>query len=435
MRRLCLRLLTLAACAGAEPRAVVERAVQAQGGRDLLARQTAWRVELRGDVFEGEAKVPVDADLLLQTPERCKAAVRFVLDDRRCRVTHAVNGYVAHTSLLNLPSTVTADRALARAGFVHWQHYGSLLILLNDENATFAPLPEINLEGRPAVGVKARCDAWPETALYFDKETGLLVKTSCRKSLAWTGDLVLQETVLSDYRDPCSGTAEERVLRAAGLTVEAAALLGFLAPDAAALARLRALTRQLGDDQFEAREKAAAALVAAGPAALVALEEAANPDDLEAARRARLCVEEIRARHGTATTLAAVRWLAVKAPPGAAETLLALATRDEEAVAAEAKDALAALAARPGGPPAALLRALDDTQPKRRAAAAAVLGKDGGAWLARPDRRLYLTGLRQPHRLTLSFDGRKEAALEVRAVEYRNRIADRELDPPPRGRP
>ena len=87
-------------------------------------------------------------------------------------------------------------------------------------------------------------------------------------------------------------SADEQTLRAAGLAVDGPALLEFvrvrsrLGADAQ---EFKALTRELADAKPDVRKKAAAALVARGPAAVPALRHAANslldPAAVAAARR------------------------------------------------------------------------------------------------------------------------------------------------------
>jgi len=95
----------------------------------------------------------------------------------------------------------------------------------------------------------------------------------------------------------------------------------------------------------------------------------------------------------------------------------------DEDVAPEIRAALAALGE--GKTEPALLRALKDKDPARRAAAATALGKDGGAYLKRPGRRLYLRGVKHPMKTTTFSDGKKAMTFRVIAVEYFNGFEDK----------
>jgi hypothetical protein len=175
--------------------------------------------------------------------------------------------------------------------------------------------------------------------------------------------------------------ADERTLRDAKVGTDGAALLDFfrqMTLTDARVAAVRALIRQLGDDSFEARQKASAELAAQGPVALPLLREALRDPDVEIDRRAEECIHQIEQFHNPALAPAALRLLAARRPAGTAEVLLAYVPfADNESLAEEVREALARAAFRDGKPDPALTAALTDRSPARRAAAGAALCRAG----------------------------------------------------------
>jgi hypothetical protein len=439
MRRL-LCLLALAACAAParaeEPKAVVERAVAALGGKELLSRQTAWKFTFKATLDAGP-DLAMQGEMLAQPPGRQKMSAKIKIGDQELEMVQVVDGKKGwrKTGGLGAPQgimDVSEQELASQAGYAHTERVSRLLPLLEDRGFTLTALAEEKVEGRPAVGVKAAYQGQPDVSIWFDKESGLPVKAGYRNSPAPGLPEGLAEMLYGDYRDPDNGAAEEKALAAAGVKADAEAVRAFLkkqVPDADAVKKARDLVKKLAADDFDVREKAAAEVVTLGKAAVPALEAATLDDDLEVARRAKACLEQIKTRMGIPTTLAAVRWLGLKTPAGAAEALLELADGADASVTAEIKAALLLLAQRPGGPPAALKAALTDKSPARRAVAAAALGADGEAYLKSP-RRLYLPGLKQPMKLTMFRDGKKEAVLELSELHYYNRFDDKEFERP-----
>jgi HEAT repeat protein len=139
--------------------------------------------------------------------------------------------------------------------------------------------------------------------------------------------------------------------------------------------KMKILIRQLGDDSFDVREKAAGRLIALGSAAQSLLEEAAkSSDDAEIRRRSEECVRRITSGASAKIPAAAARILGNRKAEGAAEVLLGfLPSADNDAVAEDVRWALAAVAVREGKPEPALVAALSDKLPVRRAAAAEAL--------------------------------------------------------------
>jgi hypothetical protein len=140
--------------------------------------------------------------------------------------------------------------------------------------------------------------------------------------------------------------------------------------------QIEALIRQLGDDDFPAREKASAALVSLGTRAVPYLKETEKNDkqEVEIIRRAEQCRLLIEGEGGAMVSAAAARALARLKPKGATEVLLAyLPFAEDETVADELRTALASVGVREGKAEPVLVKALADKMPEKRAAAAEAL--------------------------------------------------------------
>ncbi len=165
---------------------------------------------------------------------------------------------------------------------------------------------------------------------------------------------------------------DEKTLRDAKVPTDGAGLVAFFRQrtlSEADRAKLAATVRLLGDESFAVREKASRDLVLAGRLALPALRGAVHDPDLEIARRAERCLQEIEQGADLTLTAAAVRVLAARRPAGAAEVLLAyLPSADEGLVEDAVLAALAAVGLSEGKADPALVAALMDKDPARRAA-------------------------------------------------------------------
>src|SRR5260370_1534099 len=107
-------------------------------------------------------------------------------------------------------------------------------------------------------------------------------------------------------RDPEVDFADT-VLKEKGVATDGPALLAYFKARTLSqedLDRLAATVAKLGDNDFEAREKASRDLVAAGRPALTFLKNALTSTDPEIARRARLCLDEIEANRTAGLTSA-----------------------------------------------------------------------------------------------------------------------------------
>jgi hypothetical protein len=178
-------------------------------------------------------------------------------------------------------------------------------------------------------------------------------------------------------------TGDEQLLRAAGLATDDRTLLAFFrhqTADEAMSQRIRDLIERLGSDSFPVREKASEDLTSLGPVALsLLLPTIRSTTDLEVRRRGRDCAQQIQTRWSPALTVAAARLLALRKPPGTAETLLAfLPGPYDEWVNEEIQNILVAVVRAEGDGNAVFLRSLASPIPARRTAAAVTLCRWGG---------------------------------------------------------
>jgi HEAT repeat protein/outer membrane protein assembly factor BamB len=146
--------------------------------------------------------------------------------------------------------------------------------------------------------------------------------------------------------------------------------------------KIKELIGKLGDDTYAVRDAADYELHRLGRITLPQLRDARSSADPETATRAHWLVKRIQDEPSRNLPSAAVRLLALRKPPGAAEALLAyLPLAEDENLCDEVKRSLALLAIRDGKLDTALTRALSDDLEQVRAVVAEAMiqgaGKEG----------------------------------------------------------
>jgi hypothetical protein len=439
MFRLCGALIAVAwwgtaACAGDDPRALVERGIRAMGGRQVLQQRYASLTRVRGKLVTGaNFNLAIEGAILSEPEGRSRLQLEFDPGGMKVEMLIVLDGAKSWQRMNGEVTDFTPEQAKSLEASAYRDRVTGLLALLDDKGFTLASLGETKVRDRPAAGVKVSSKSHPDISLYFDKETGFLVKSSYRGKDTDDPKDALRETVFADYREPALGAAEERALRQSKVDVSDRGLIEYVrrqAPDPRRLEKIRTLVRQLGDDAFAVREQATAELKDIGAPALPALREAAKDPDREIARRAQECLAKIGEDAGGARTAQAVRLLGVRHPPGAAEVLLNLVGGADAALLRDVKAALFALAQTEGPAEAALVKVLQDKDPARRAVAAAVLGKDGGAYLKEPRRRIFARVPKQASKQFSYVDGNLQVELEATDWEFFNRFEDKDFAKP-----
>jgi HEAT repeat protein len=176
--------------------------------------------------------------------------------------------------------------------------------------------------------------------------------------------------------------ADAAVLRSVALPLDSAGLVEFFQKRTLRegdKVRIQKLVRQLGDEDFEAREAASRELIALGPLAKPMLRDALKDRDIEIVRRVETCLA-LADKTGTTDVLgAAVRQLARKPAANATATLLDFAPFvDDESVVDEIALAVAMTAVHGDKADDVLVKALDDRTAVRRAVAVEAAGRASG---------------------------------------------------------
>lgn len=194
-------ILAFAATAAADEdaRRVVERAIEAHGGKAAISKLRTMRVKTEGTIFPGlgQPDTPFKSEELWHGPDRYKGVM--YLDGRVAQIVVFNGEKVWATNfgeLLDLCRDYTAEmreanyaRGLDRLGF------------LDDGKTQLTVLCETKVNGRPAVGVMVRRKGHRNVDLLFDKASGLLVKRVAQLYHDSAADIIVDEVVFSDHRE------------------------------------------------------------------------------------------------------------------------------------------------------------------------------------------------------------------------------------------
>lgn len=182
------------------PRALIERAIRAHGGVERLARVRADWVQVKGTILVGASSVPFVNETTVRLPGQFKSVVRLTVGGKTQTVVHLLDGDRASILLDGAPQPVSSAHAAQLRQMIQLDQAVRLVPLLTDPAFALAPLGELGVGGRPALGVRVTGRGQRELRLYFDKATALLVKTEHVLD-GPGGTEVRQEGYYSDFKD------------------------------------------------------------------------------------------------------------------------------------------------------------------------------------------------------------------------------------------
>ena len=206
MMRICLRVfLLLSLCPTAQAQeadipAVVKRAIDAAGGKDLLTKFPAARLAAAGVLFADGGEIPLTAEQVYQVPGRLRTTVRLTVRGQPLDVRHVVNGAKAKYAINGSPVPVTEPAARELQAAMLSLEVAQLVPLLADRKFTVRRERMDRAVDAAVVGVQVLVKGGFEFHLGFDKATGHLTRLGRKAFDAATGKDVDQEQVFSAHK-------------------------------------------------------------------------------------------------------------------------------------------------------------------------------------------------------------------------------------------
>jgi hypothetical protein len=177
-----------------EGRALVAKAIKAMGGEEKLKKYNAVTWKEKGTYYGMGEGLPYTGIYSIQHPGQYRMEIEgvFTIVVNRDKGWIKAMGETKDLSKEQMASQISDQRAA----------WVTTLLPLADKAFTVTALGESKVEDRPALGVKVTRKDYPETKLFFDKKTHLLVKHEFRTKLPDAGfKEVTAETFYSAYRE------------------------------------------------------------------------------------------------------------------------------------------------------------------------------------------------------------------------------------------
>jgi outer membrane lipoprotein-sorting protein len=186
----------------AEMKALVEKAIKAAGGAENLAK-------FKGESFKGKGKwygmgdgLDFTGEWWVERPGKVRVQIDAGADGNKFTFIRVVNGKKVWNKFADMTQAVEDKEQIAEAEEeTHASRLTSLLPLL-EKGYKLAPVGEVKVEGKPAIGVRVSHKGHRDVNLFFDKESGLLVKSEgSGKDFMAGGKEFTQETLYSQYKE------------------------------------------------------------------------------------------------------------------------------------------------------------------------------------------------------------------------------------------
>lgn len=183
-----------------EARTILDKAIEAAGGAEMLAKNKAHFWKAKGTFHAFGMPTPYLADYYFWQPDKLRFEFTMEVGDKKVQMTMVANSKEgwekAGPKLEQLPKEKHAEMMHT----VHAINVAQLVPLL-DKKFTVTSLGETKVGDIEVVGIRASTKGRRDVNLYFDKKTMLLAKTESRVFDEFASKEVNQENFFTGYKD------------------------------------------------------------------------------------------------------------------------------------------------------------------------------------------------------------------------------------------
>lgn len=190
------------AAAAAKP--IVQKAIDASGGAELLGKLKAGTGKIKGTLANLGTDIDFTGEMAYEVPSRYKLTLSADIAGSKTVVEQVVNGDKLKHTVNGAPKAI-GERVKGEMGMaLRLMEVMQLVPLLDAGRYTLAAEADAAVDGKPAAVVLVKGKDFKDTRLFFAKDTGLLLRTE-RKGLApgaGPEDVVevTETTTFADYR-------------------------------------------------------------------------------------------------------------------------------------------------------------------------------------------------------------------------------------------
>jgi hypothetical protein len=183
-----------------EVKKIITRAIKAHGGEELLSRYKGSQSKAKGKLkLPGLGEVEFMQEVAQMLPDKFKETLEFEVANQKVTVVTLVNGDKFSIEANGKAIEITDNIKKALNDGRYLMKAGRLVSLLKDKDLELSTLGEVNVEGKPAVGVRISSKGKKEINLFFSKETGLLAKLEHRGEDPMSGMERTEERIILEY--------------------------------------------------------------------------------------------------------------------------------------------------------------------------------------------------------------------------------------------
>lgn len=161
-------------------KAVIEKAVKAHGGAEALGKFKMTRTVAKGTLHTMGTELEFSLVGVAELPDKIRNEIKVTVMGQTFDVIEVFDGKKAWVKAMGNLMELDGEQLEQKKESAFHNYLESILPLANDKSLQVTAIGDEKINDKAAVGIKVTKKDMKEYRMYFDKESGLLVKTAHR---------------------------------------------------------------------------------------------------------------------------------------------------------------------------------------------------------------------------------------------------------------
>jgi hypothetical protein len=179
---------------------VLDKAIKALGGESKLSKATAFSRKVKGTISFGGNENQFTSESTIAGLDRYQSTFEGEFGGNKVKGVTVLNGDKGWRKFGDNKFEMDKDALANETRTIYLQVVPSTLLALKGKSFKVESATDEKVGDKPAAGLKVTGPDGKDFTLFFDKESGLPIK-SVAKVRGFQGDEFTQETLYSDYKD------------------------------------------------------------------------------------------------------------------------------------------------------------------------------------------------------------------------------------------
>jgi hypothetical protein len=204
-------VLALTGWAGqGEPAAIIDKAIAAHFPQGMDKKNRGVRTKSKGTLHVMGLDLEYTSESAVQAPDKFKEVMQLNVMNNNITITSVYNGKDGWIRQGNNNIPVNGDilDEFKEAAYSIGLMQG---IFLKDKSVKLSLVGEVQVKGKPALGVTVSREGKKDINLFFDKTTHLMTKMEMRKRDLMAGQEVTEERYILEYQEASGRKVAKRI--------------------------------------------------------------------------------------------------------------------------------------------------------------------------------------------------------------------------------